>query len=269
MIKIEKASGELEEYSETKIRESASRIGVPKALQDEMLGEIRSRLYEGIKTSEIFAIIKTYLGQAGSPHLASKYNLKSALAELGPSGYPFEKFAAELLTAKGFTCQTNQVMSGKCVSHEVDVTAVKNGITYLVEAKFHKSTNQRTDVRVALYIHARFLDLSSRLPDGMQKPWIITNTRFSTDALTYATCVGIEVTSWGHPKGEGIMDLIEQTKLHPITILDGLDTEDKRRLLAAGIVTCRQFIESHLPRTLIPEERYVSVHDLARRICDH
>lgn len=68
----------------------------------------------------------------------------------------------------------------------------------------------------------------------------MTNTRFSTDAIKYAECQNIRLTSWGYPKGEGIMDLIESTGLHPITIVDGMSDGDKMRLLSAGVVTCKQ-----------------------------
>lgn len=266
MVKVKKADGTVEEYSEEKIRSSASRVGVAGELQDAMIEEIRGILYGGITTTEIFSIIKNYLGRRGEAHLATKYNLKGALAELGPSGYPFEKFVAELLTARGYTCEVNQILKGACVAHEVDVLAKKDGITWFIEAKFHKNPSQRTDVRVALYIHARYLDLAKN-NDTQTAPWIITNTRFSTDALIYARCQDIALTSWGHPKGSSLVDWIESTKLHPVTMLDGLIDEDKRRLLEVGVVTCQQLISSELAPTLIPKERYEQVLLLARRVC--
>jgi Holliday junction resolvase-like predicted endonuclease len=235
-----KIDGTKEVYDEEKIRQSASRVGVPKELQEEMLQSIRDRLFDGIHTNEIFAMIKEYLRSSDTPYLALKYNLKDALSQLGPSGYPFEKYVALLLSDIGYHTQTNQILMGRCVPHEVDVLASKDEITYFIEAKFHKNVSQRTDVRVTLYIKSRFEDLKKNWRLGECRPWIVTNTRFSTDAIKYGECQNIKLTSWGYPKGEGIMDLIEHTGLHPITILEDLSSSDKLRLLQSGVVSCRQ-----------------------------
>jgi len=268
MIKVKKADGSVEPYNEDKIRLSANRIGVTGELQDLLVEDIRGSLYDGITTSEIFTQIKSYLGKKGHAHLATKYNLKSALAELGPSGYPFEKYLSALLEARGYTCQTNQILEGSAVSHEIDVLANKNNVTYFVEAKFHKNPTQRTDVRVTLYIYARYLDLVKE-PRASAKPWIITNTRFSLDALTYGKHQHILLTSWNYPRGDSLADWIEMTHLHPITMLDGLTAEDKRRLLTSGIVTCQALIASPLVKSLIESDRLEQVLLLARRVCEN
>lgn len=258
---VTKEGGTKEIYNEEKIRNSATRVGVPKNIQAEMLEHIRSRLYDGIATREIFSMIKEFLHTSSVPYLAMKYNLKAALAELGPSGYPFEQYLALLLGEVGYTATTNQTIAGACVSHEVDVVAVKDSITYFIEAKFHTSPAQRTDVRIPLYIKARYDDLVASWKGGTTKSWIITNTRFSTDAITYGECQHIRLTSWGYPKGEGIVDLIESTDLHPITIIEGLSQQDKVRLLTAGIVTCREL--------LIPANQALIPHGLRDQIVSH
>lgn len=237
---VSKVDGSKEEYSEEKIRVSATRVGVPEGLQTEMLQSIRDRLYDGIPSNEIFQMIKEFLRGSQSPYLAMKYNLKDALSQLGPSGFPFEKYIAILLTDVGYRTQVNQTLPGSCVSHEIDIVAEKDDITYFIEAKFHKNQSQRTDVRVALYIKARYDDLKSNWKNGKCRSWIVTNTRFSTDAIKYSECQNVRLMSWGYPKGEGIMDLIEATGLHPVTIIDSLSPSDKLRLLSAGVVTCRQ-----------------------------
>src|SRR5262245_47635710 len=111
---VVKADGTKEVYNEEKIRQSASRVGVPHDLQDEMLEDIRGRLFDGISTRDIFDMVKEFLRDSQSPHLAMKYNLKSALAELGPSGFPFEQYISLLLRAVGYTTKTNQTLPGKC-----------------------------------------------------------------------------------------------------------------------------------------------------------
>ena len=261
MTLVTKYDGTTEVYSEDKIKNSASRVGVPDELQQQMIESIRGRLYEGISTREIFALIKDFLKSSGSPHLAMKYNLKQALAELGPSGYPFEKYVSLLLSAEGYETKINQTIAGTCVTHEVDVLAFKDNMTYFIEAKFHKNPSQRTDVRVTLYIKARVEDLSSNWKEGKTRAWIVTNTRFSSDAIQYGECQNIKLTSWGYPKGNGIADIIDRTGLHPITIIDDLSTSDKLRLLTSGVVVCSQLMD--------PANHYLLSNEFIRNTLPH
>lgn len=261
-----KADGTKEIYSEEKIKASATRVGVPEGLQAQMLEHIRGRLYDGIPTHEIFTMIKEFLRDSSAPYLAMKYNLKSALAALGPSGYPFEQYVSLLLTEIGYTTKTNQIIGGSCVSHEVDVVAAKDGTTYFIEAKFHKNPAQRTDVRTPLYIKARYDDLQTAWKSGPTAPWIVTNTRFSTDAIKYSECQKIKLTSWGYPKDEGIMDLIERTNLHPVTMIDGLGKTDLTRLLTSGIVTCKQLLEPK-NQSLLPQKLLASLLPDLENLC--
>lgn len=266
---IVKQSGDKEPYDENKIRASATRVGVPENLLNKMIGEIRARLYDGITTTDIFTIIKSFLSQSEAPYLATKYNLKTALSQLGPSGYPFEQYVAKLLTATGYQTRTNEIWQGECVTHEVDVVAIKNGVTYAIEAKFHSSPNQRTDVRITLYIRARYEDLLANWQgEGELKPWIVTNTRFSTDALKYARCRDIRVTSWGFPEGKGIMDIIESTGLHPLTILESLTLGEKKQLIALGAVTCVDVLSPKYQQVLNPVKR-AHVLKEATGVCQH
>lgn len=258
ITQVIKYDGSSEPYNEEKIRNSATRVGVPLDLQSEMLVSIRDRLFSGITTKEIFTMIKEFLRSAGSVHLAMKYNLKNSLAELGPSGYPFEKYLSLLLREEGYETKINQTIKGYCVSHEVDVLATKANITYFIEAKFHKNPSQRTDVRVALYIRARAEDLDRNWPGGETRPWIVTNTRFSTDAITYGECQKIKLTSWRVPAGDSIADIIERTGLHPITIIEDLSPSDKIRLLTSGVVTCKQLLD--------PANHYLMSKDLQENI---
>jgi hypothetical protein len=265
---VVKTGGLKEPYSEDKIRASATRVGVQPELLQTMLEDIRERLFDGISTHEIYLMIKDFLRSSASPHLAMKYNLKEALAELGPSGYPFEKYLAMLLSATGYITKTNQILEGCCVSHEVDVLAVKGDTTYFIEAKFHKSPIQRTDIRIALYIKARYDDLVDHWEGGATQAWIMTNTRFSTDAIKYSECNHERLTSWSYPKGEGIADLVERTGLHPITMIDVLSPADKARLLAAGVVTCSQLLDP-ANAYLLSSELLASIRQSLQGICQN
>jgi hypothetical protein len=263
---VTKNDGTKEQYNEEKIHDSATRVGVPAELQNEMLQSIRDRLYDGIKTTEIFAMIKDFLRNAGSPDLAMKYNLKYALAQLGPSGYPFEKYVSLLLNEIGYTTQINQTISGGCVTHEVDVVATKDNITYFIEAKFHKNPSQRTDVRVTLYIKARYDDISSAWTKGPSRPWLFTNTRFSTDAIKYGDCQHLLLTSWGHPHGDSLKELIERTGLHPVTMIEEISAGDRLRLFSAGVVTCRQLL-SPQNQSLLSKDILAAILPNLQKIC--
>jgi len=68
--------------------------------------------------------------------------------------------------------------------------------------------------------------------------WIVTNTKTTTDAITYATCMGLKILSWSYPEGEGLRDLIERLKLYPVTLLTTLSSTQKMTLLKNHVVMC-------------------------------
>ncbi len=255
-INVVKLNGQIEPFSREKLKRSAARVGVPPHLQNELVAYIQTKLYEGIPTSEIFKLIKKFLkNRHRSANI--RYNLKKALAELGPSGYPFEKYVAELLSKEGFHTRTNVILSGCCVQHEIDILATKVNLTYLTEVKFHNQKHLRSDVKVPLYIQSRYQDVLEAWQDKTKLlPWIITNTRFTSDARQYAQCSKIKLTSWDFPKDQSLRDKIEATQLYPITILESISQQTKASLIAKGIVTCNQILDSlsSLATTLSPQK---------------
>ncbi len=254
---VVKYDGRREAFSEDKLMRSASRVGVPANLQPQLLRFIESRLYDGISTREIFRLIKNFLHH--HPRSNLRYNLKKALAELGPSGYPFEKYLAQLLALDGYQTRNNIIMQGKCVTHEIDVVAVKNGTTYAVEAKFHNRKHLRSDVKVSLYVHSRYLDLLSTWKNQSTKlePWLITNTRFTLDARNYALCVGMKIMSWDYPTKNSLRERIERSQLYPITILETINQHTLNVLIESGIVTYRQVLaETDKLKQLLSAKEY-------------
>lgn len=184
-----------------------------------------------------------------SDKYAGRYKLKEALFELGPTGYPFEKFTAELLNRLGYSTQVGQIVEGNCVEHEIDIIAEKEAEYFIIECKFHNRKDYKCDVKVPLYIQSRFLDVkqkwSSRSAhkDKKHYGWVVTNTRFTDDATQYANCIGLKLLSWDYPKNKGLKDLIGRVNLHPITCLSTLDDEDKKKLLEDDVVFCTQLCE--------------------------
>ncbi len=257
VYQVIKFDGRREPFSSQKILNSARRVGVPSGLRPKLLKYIESNLRQNMTTKEIFHLIKNFLH---TNHQASslRYNLKKALAELGPSGYPFEKYLAELLKADHYQTQTNQILQGRCVSHEIDVLATKGGFTYAIEAKFHNRKHLRSDVKVSLYVHSRYQDLLANWHRQTKLlPWLVTNTRFTSDARAYAQCVQMRLMSWDFPKQRNLRARIEASRLHPITILETISQRSKEILLQQGVVACRQVL-SHCRqlKLLLPSSEY-------------
>ncbi|MGI5825845.1 MAG: ATP cone domain-containing protein [Patescibacteria group bacterium] len=231
-VNVIKATGEIEPFSERKVIDSLLRAGASKPLADRIIQKVKPHLYPNIPTFEIYATVMKILKKE-QRELADKYNLKASIMELGPSGYPFEKFIAGVLEAHGYKTQTNQVIMGKCVSHEVDVVAEKAGEKFMIECKFHNQGGGRTDIKDALYTYARFLDLQDK---GFDTAWLMTNTKATSDVRNYGLCVGINITSWNYPDGNSLRELVDKSGLTPITSLTSLSKTQKQELLERGII---------------------------------
>jgi len=170
--------------------------------------------------------------------------------ELGPSGFPFEKYVAAILQHKGYVVQTDQIIKGHCVNHEVDVVATKNREIFMVECKYHNHTGIICDVKIPLYIKARFDDIvqQERETPGsglvFTKGWLVTNTRFSSDALEYGTCSGLYLVGWDFPRHESLKEMIDASGLHPVTCLTTLTGKEKQRLLDKRVVLCKELLQN-------------------------
>ena len=242
MINVVKATGDKEPFSEEKLRNSIKRAGIPNVLQEEVVTHVKSNLYDEIKTRDVYNHITEYLKK--EPKHKAKYGLKQAIMSLGPTGYPFEDFVSEILKAKGYETQVRSILSGTCITHEIDVIAEKKGTEkIMVEAKFHNALGLRTDVHVSLYTKARFEDL--RQKHGFDKALLVTNTKITPDALTYALCVNLDVISWSYPDNESLRDLIERHNLYPVTMLSSLSTLEIQTFLNTHIVLIKDIYKNN------------------------
>ena len=244
-VHVTKYSGESEVYDESKLRRSLKQAGAAPDIIDEIAESISNELYEGISTQKIYKEAFRQL-KAESQKTAGRYKLKEALFELGPTGYPFERFIAELLNRRGYVTEIGITVQGDCVSHEIDVIAEKENHYYLVECKFHNRKENRCNVQVPLYIQSRFLDVKknwTQQPGHAGKKhrgYVVTNTRFTQDAIRYAECIGLELLSWDYPKNNGLKDLIGQMNLHPVTCLTSIEDHEIEKLLKNDIVLAVQ-----------------------------
>jgi len=241
---ITKTTGDTEKFSLKKLEQSMRRAGVDQRTAKAIAVEVARE--QGISTTvDVHRKAYEKLKKKHSP-AAARYNLKRALKALGPSGYPFEQFVAHLLNARGYKTTTNRIMRGKCITHELDVVGYKNDRHFIFECKFHNNLGYKSDVQTVLYMKARFDDIREQWEEvhegrdkHFHKLWIVTNTQFTSQAVKYAKCVGIELMSWRHPKGRSLAELIDKTGFHPITAITKLTKGQKDRILHDGLILCR------------------------------
>ncbi len=275
-ILITKASGESEPFLVDKLKHSLKRAGANDEKIERIVNEINGKLYEGMSTRKIYRIAFNLLKES-SRYLAAKYHLKQAIMELGPSGYPFEKFIGEILRYQGYTIKVGEFVLGKCVSHEIDVIAEKDQHYFMIECKYHNLQGTFSDVKIPLYIQARFKDVEAqwlKLPGHGTKfhqGWVVTNTRFSTDAIQYGNCAGLKLLGWDYPIKDSLKDLIDKLGLYPITCLTTLTKIEKQRLLDKKIVLCKEIVdnEKYLVQADVPPARIKVVMEEANQLTQH
>ncbi|TAI48430.1 ATP cone domain-containing protein [Flagellimonas allohymeniacidonis] len=246
-FQIIKSSGETTGFKVHKLRKSLKASGANDTLVKKIVNQVIDELYPGISTREIynraFAMLKR-----GKSVYASKYKLKKAIYELGPTGFPFEQFVSGVLHYSGYETQINQTLKGTCVSHEIDVVAVKNGQWNIIECKFHGEQGLKCNVKVPMYVHSRYSDVKEPLIKTNKKElqsiegWVVTNTRFTADALNYGKCMGLYLLSWDHPKDNALKDRIDRLGLYPLTVSTLLSNREKQFLLNQNVVLCRQIL---------------------------
>ncbi len=239
---IEKSGGDLAEFSEIKLLNSLIHSGASDEIAHQIVAEIKKNLENGMSSRKIFRTAFKLLRKYARS-IASKYKLKDGIMELGPAGYAFEKFVAELMRAMGYRCEVSVVLAGHCVNHEIDVIAEKGKKTILIECKYHNLLHIKCDVKVPLYIRSRYNDILRKKGYADFEGWLVTNTKFTDDAYTYGTCSGLHLLSWDQPSGSGLKNLIDMHRLFPITCLTLLTKQEKEQLLAEGIVLCKTLFE--------------------------
>ena len=248
---ITKKSGEIIRFDTEKLRKSFERSGANQEDINDVIAQLSEHVYDGISTRKLFQLAYSLLKKK-SLEVAGRYRLKNAIMELGPTGFPFEKFVAELLNYQGYETEVGTIVEGHCVSHEVDVIAQKDNQKIMIECKFHSATHTKSDVKVALYIHSRYNDVLTAWKETDAQTiqnyqgWVVTNTRFTEDAVQYAKCAGLHLVSWDYPSQGSLRERIDISGLHPITVLQSISKREKQLLLDKGIVLCRSLTAENL-----------------------
>jgi len=245
---IRKADGSREPFDEAKLRQSLRRSGAPPEEEERVTAVVLEALHPGMSTKELYKLAFRELRRRAPDPVAARYGLARAVIELGPSGYPFERFVGAVLAAEGHRTKVGVTLQGRFVRHEIDVEAVApDGRRHLCECKFRNHRQGKVDVRVALYVYARSLDLRTE-----ENPYddflLVTNGRFTSDAYHYGQGVGLRMISWLYPEGDGLKARIDRAGVHPVTCLTHLRLRDKRELLRHDVVLCRELLAA--PETL-------------------
>lgn len=246
---IIKATGEREEFNPQKLRNSLERSNASTETIEKIISQIEKELKTGDSTREIYAHAFALLKKEEKPAAVS-YSLRKAILDLGPTGFPFEQFVSEVFYSKGFETTTDYIAQGECVEHEIDIVAWNKEKLIMTEAKFHNELGIKSDLKIVLYVQARWEDLANQEfsefghKRKMDEGWLITNTKFSESAIKYAKCKNMKLIGWNYPAKGNLQDLVEEAKLHPITCLESITPSDERLLMQAGIVLCKQAKEN-------------------------
>src|SRR4030043_1550041 len=247
-LEVIKASGRTEEFNIQKLVDSLIRSGATEDEARDIARQVESQIKPSMHTKHIYRIAKKILRQY-SKIADMRYSIKKAIYMLGPAGYQFEKYFAGILKAYGYSAETNRFLKGYCVTHEVDIFAVRNNIGGVIECKYHSNAGTPTDVKIALYVYSRFMDIKKAYElnhenrVSIDKGWLVTNTRCTSDAIKYANCGGLKIVSWKYPEKKSLKRIIENKKLYPVTILSSIKKSSLNILFKNDIFLVRDIAD--------------------------
>ncbi|WP_298265124.1 restriction endonuclease [uncultured Lutibacter sp.] len=275
LISVKKSSGEIEPFEIQKLEESLKNCGASNQEVSTIIKSVHPMIYNNISSDVIYEKAFFILKKINNVS-ASKYSLKKALFDLGPTGYPFEKLVGALLKEKGFKTKVGVTLNGECVTHEIDILAQKNGNSYAIECKFHSNSKAVSNIKVPLYINSRFWDIQKQWNSNvknkthLKQGWLVTNTRFTQDAINYGNCIGLKMLSWDYPKNNGIRKNIDEFGLYPITVLTSLKKNEKIQLIKNNVILVKEIITKPtvLDDLKISYHNKLKIIEEAEKLCD-
>ena len=244
-IYVTKWGGETEPYDRAKIRRTLDRFGLSDEEADQIIDEVENNLYEGIPTKEIYKLIESLSTRKTR---VLKRDLRSALGEMNAKP-DFEVFIQQLLGKMGYDVRDERVIPGRCVNHEIDGIAEKDGKLYYIETKHHSKPHIKTPFIHTLAAKSKIDDIREGFREGknnfdFHSVIIICNTRLTSHANRYAECVGIQHIGWKTPRDGGLEQMIRQTRTYPIHIIRSLTRPEKINLSRAGVVSIHDLFET-------------------------
>ena len=262
MPSIRKADGTLQPFDPERLEHSLRRAGAAEHAARRIALEVTTTVHEGASSKDVYRRAFTLMRKEARP-VAARYALRRALLELGPTGHPFEDFVSRLFVKEGWKVETRKMIRGKCVVHETDFYASHpaRGEYLAAELKYHNDPGYKTDLKVALYVKSRFDDIfacdeaSRACP--IDRGLLVTNTKFTTEAIQYAECAGVELLGWSYPVGASLLDQMQRARVYPVTALTSLSGSAKRILIEQHVLTVDEIAENASvldPLRLSPEK---------------
>ncbi len=245
-------------------------MGASRLEAEEIAGKIENRIYDGISTARVLQMIFQFIHRF-NPRASRLYDLRRGLSLMN-SKPEFERFVQILLMNAGFEVNPNKILRGKCIEHEVDAIARKNGITYFVEVKHHYNYHAFTGLDESRIARALLEDVSEGFNLGLtnlkiDRAMIVTNTKYSEQALQYGTCRNIMQIGWSTAANLGLRDLIQEKKLYPLSCIRGLKADLRLKLVDSGVVLINQLVaedsDELAEKTKLPRE---VINDIKEKI---
>ena len=273
-IFVTKNNGKHEVFDPQKLKASLIKAGASVFVADDIITDVMEELENGVSTHHIYSRAHSLLHKKESK-IALAYSLKRSIMNLGPTGFPFEQYIAEIFKAKGYQTLTGVMVQGNCVVHEIDVIAFNDTELIMTEVKFHNELGLKSDLKVALYVKARFDDLRGKTFEyggkqlRMTEGLLITNTKFTDRAIQYGACSGVNLIGWNYPIKGSLHDLIDQTGLHPLTCLTTITQAEKKLLIDQKITNCKSLAEKpEILNSLISDpERIKTTLEEVKNVC--
>lgn len=271
---VTKYSGEVVPFEVSKLEHSLKTAGAKNEDIQKIIRRVKEDMKDKKSTAKIYSEAFNMLKRL-SWASAARFKLKKSIMQLGPSGFPFEKYVAELFRFQGFESKNNLILKGKCVKHEVDILAEKGDQTFVIECKFHNRQGLKSDVKVAMYFKSRADDIRQGIEHSKEYKekkilaCLATNTRFSEDAIKYSKCENILLLSWDYPIHGSLKDRIELSGLYPITCLNSLRKSEIDSLLERGVVMAKDLLENEslLEPLRISKYRYTNILSEVGELC--
>ncbi|MFH2062927.1 MAG: ATP cone domain-containing protein [bacterium] len=245
-MEIVKSTGERVPFDPKKIQATIRRAGGSEQLSERVLQRVIPKVRNGMATKRLLAIVRKELRRENRL-LAQRYNLRDGLMRLGPAGFKFEKYVASILNAYGWQAMVpEREYVGRCVSHEVDIVANRNGTCVMIEAKFRNRFADTVTLRDTMAAWARFSDLEDGHRDSRSCPhidesWIVTNGEFTDRAQKFGQCKGLKMVGWSGD--ESLAQMVDHAALYPVTVIDGLRQWELDRLAHSDLMLCREVAE--------------------------
>jgi hypothetical protein len=82
------------------------------------------------------------------------------------------------------------------------------------------------------------------LKDTISNCWITTNSRFTSDAIDFSKCSGLNLLSWDYPKNNSLKTKNDIDCLYPVTCLTTLSIAEKDKLLILDILLVKELVNN-------------------------